>query len=248
MRKNEISLNEAKITNQKKLTNKRSQSDHLTTESNLIAAVSVKNALEEEKRQKQSNTYSIELSAESEQNKQQSKQIETRIRKERNSQEVDHIVNSKWKELIPELDGAGIPINKTVKSLLKLYAPLEVRRAIALLKVRKRERHIPNPSGYFVSALKGDWGAQKGSKNLVEGDPLGYAERNREDQEIDTAAVFRHWYDLACELGYCRGQEIREGEQWINLSGSWERWADAVARGYSLGYLKKIMRRNQGQG
>jgi hypothetical protein len=126
-------------------------------------------------------------------------------------------------------------MNKTVTSLLKLYSAEEVRKAIAILKVRKREKYIPNVAGYFVSALKGDWG----SKSLVESG-------DREKQEIDEAAVFRYWYDLARDLGYCSGQEIREGEQWINLSGSWERWVDAVGRGYSLEYLKKIMRRNQG--
>ena len=52
-------------------------------------------------------------------------------------------------------------------------------------------------------------------------------------------------YDLARELGYCSGQEVRDGEQWVNLSGSWERWNDTVERGYSLEYLKKIMKRNQ---
>jgi hypothetical protein len=64
-------------------------------------------------------------------------------------------------------------------------------------------------AGYFVSALKGDWG----SKEIIENG----------ETEVDKAAVFRHWYDLARELGYCSGQEIREGEEWINLSGSWER-------------------------
>ena len=87
-----------------------------------------------------------------------------------------------------------------------------------------------------MSALKGDWAGQ----NLVsnEGD---------RSEEVDKAAVFRHWYDLAKELGYCSGQQIREGEQWICLSGSWEKWDLAVNRGYSLEYLKKIMKRNQGQ-
>jgi hypothetical protein len=120
-----------------------------------------------------------------------------------------------------------------VKSLLKLYPRKKVESAIALLKVRKREKHIPNVAGYFVSALKGDWG----SKSLVENG----------ETEVDMAAIFRHWYDLARELGYCSGQEIREGSQWINLSGSWEKWEEAVQRGYSLEYLKKIMKRNQGR-
>jgi hypothetical protein len=144
---------------------------------------------------------------------------------------VDYIVNSKWEKLIPELDGAGIPTNKTLKYLLKLYPAEKVREAIAIFRSRKREQHIPNPSGYFVAALKGDWGG----KQIIESP--------ESTGEIDTNAVFRHWYDLARELGYCSGQEDREGEQWICLSGSWERWSDAVARGYSLEYLKKIMKR-----
>jgi len=92
----------------------------------------------------------------------------------------------------------------------------------------------PNLSGYFVSALKGDWG----STNVV---------NNSESEEVDEGAVFRHWYDLGKRLGYCSGQEIREGEQWVILSGSWESWESAVQRGYSLSYLKKIMSRNQGK-
>ncbi|MEM8832144.1 MAG: hypothetical protein AAGE96_22745 [Cyanobacteria bacterium P01_G01_bin.19] len=97
---------------------------------------------------------------------------------------------------------------------------------------------ISVPYRYFVSALKGDWGA----KNLV-------SEKggDRASQEIDKTAIFRHWYDLARELGYCSGQEMREGEQWICLSGSWEKWENAVNRGYSLEYLKKIIKRNQRQ-
>ena len=133
------------------------------------------------------------------------------------------------------LDSTGIPINKTVTNLLKLYPKEKVESAIALLKVRKREKHIPNPSGYFVSALKGDWAGQ----NLVS------VMKVQGDRQTDKAAVFRHWYDLAKELGYCSGQQVREGEQWVNLSGSWELWESAVERGYSLSYLKKVVKRNQ---
>ncbi|HEY9768523.1 MAG TPA: hypothetical protein V6C71_08425 [Coleofasciculaceae cyanobacterium] len=123
-------------------------------------------------------------------------------------------------------------------SLLKLYPSEKVENALALLKARKREQHIPNPSGYFVSALKGDWG----SKTLVSDQRC-----DRGCEEIDKAAIFRHWYDLARELGYCSGQEVREGKQWICLSGAWESWEKAIARGYSLSYLKKIIKRNQRQ-
>jgi hypothetical protein len=243
----ELSRNSTKITNHRKPTTKQ-RGDLLTTESNVIAAAKVKNVLKEEEKQKQRIHHSEELTAESGQNKAQSSrrllgmnlhtqnapmQIKLENEEERNVARVDCIINKDWKELIPELDGAGIPINKTVKSLLKLYPKEKVEEAIALLRARKREKHIPNVAGYFVSALKGEWG----SKSLVENG----------ETEVDTAAVFRHWYDLARELGYCSGQEIREGSQWICLSGAWEKWEEAVKRGYSLEYLKKIMKRNQGR-
>jgi hypothetical protein len=226
MQDTDISLKESKITT-RKLTTK--QSDRIEL---IAAAVDVKNALEEEKSQKDSNPYSKQLTIVPGQNQEQSSLIKSNTGKKTNVAQVDYIVNNKWQELIPELDRAGIVMNQTVKSLLKLYTAEEVRNAIALLKVRKREQYIPNPSGYFVSALKGDWG----SKSLVESGEI----------EVDAAAVFRHWYDLARELGYCSGEEIREEEQWICLSGAWEKWSDAVSRGYSLEYLKKIMRRNWG--
>lgn len=128
-----------------------------------------------------------------------------------------------------------VETRRQYKDLLKLYPAEKVENAIALVRARKREQHIPNPSGYFVSALKGDWGA----KNLVSEKGGDHVE------EIDRGAVFRHWYDLARELGYCSGQEMREGEQWVILSGSWEKWEDTVKRGYSLDYFKKIMKRNR---
>jgi hypothetical protein len=65
-------------------------------------------------------------------------------------------------------------MNKTVRSLLKLYAPEEVRRAIRL-RVPFGIIAIPNVAGYFVSALKGDWGG----KSI--------------ECESDKVAVFRHW-------------------------------------------------------
>ena len=136
--------------------------------------------------------------------------------------------------MIPLLDSAGVAVSKTVRDLLKLYPAEKVEGAIAILKERKREKHVSNPSGYFVSALQGDWAGQSVT---VEGS---------DSEEGDKGAVFRHWYDLARSLGYCSGQDKREGEQWVCLSGSWEKWSDAVKRGYSMSYLKKIMKRNQG--
>ena len=199
-----------------------------------FAAASLKIALEEET---QSNTkhYSARLTALNSQIKQESTQDRSNPDEEKKTAEVDYLVNKNWSKLIPLLDGAGVPINRTIKDLLKLYPVEKVESAISLIKARKRESHIPNPSGYFVSALKGDWGA----KNLV-----SELRCDRTSQEVDRGAIFRHWYDLSRELGYCSGQEVREGEQWICLSGSWEKWETAVNRGYSLDYLKKIMKRN----
>ena len=133
------------------------------------------------------------------------------------------------------LDSTGVLVNKTVRDLLKLYPAEKVEQAIAIVKSRKRDQYIPNLSGYFVAALKGDWASQ----NLTVGE--------ESDRELDKGAVFRHWYDLARELGYCSGQQVRDGVQWVDLSGSWEKWSDAVERGYSLSYLKKIMKRNNKQ-
>jgi hypothetical protein len=136
-----------------------------------------------------SNVHSNELIAASRQNKERSKAKKHNSEEDKNSDLVDYIVNKKWQELIPLLDSTGIPVNKTVINLLKLYPKEQVARAIALFKTRKREQHIPNPSGYFVAALKGDWGGKAISEN------------SELAPEIDTATVFRHWYDLAKELG-----------------------------------------------
>ena len=121
-------------------------------------------------------------------------------------------------------------MNKTLISLLKTHKSEEVNNAIALFKTRKRAQHIPNPAGYFTEALKGNWA----SESAVTADP----------SDVDKASVFRYWYDLARQLGYCSGQEVREDEQWVCLSGTWEKWSGAVERGYSIDYLKKIVKRS----
>ena len=240
----DISLYEPKITNQKETTKQSDKPNGMAslrfcTESISIAAAPSKSALKGEINQKGNNPHSVELTATIAKKKAQSGLNKPNTGKETNVAQVDCIFNKDWKALIPLLNSTGIPVNKTVTNLLKLYPPQKVESAIALLKARKRESHIPNPLGYFVSALKGDWGA----RNLVSEESSG---DRYQSSEVDKAAVFRHWYDLARELGYCSGQQIREGEQWICLSGSWERWDLAVKRGYSLDYLKKIIKRNKG--
>ena len=169
------------------------------------------------------------------QNKTKSRDAEENIGEDKNLPGVDYIVNKQWKCHLKQLDSAGVPINPTVVRMVKKYKEEEVEGAYAILKTRKREQHIPNPAGYFVQALKEGW---------ANGSTLG------NEENLDSGArdsIFRYWYDLARELGYCSSTEIRDGEQWVCLSGSWEKWSDAIARGYSLDYLKKVLKRNQGR-
>jgi hypothetical protein len=240
VRDTNISLNEPKSTTR-----------DLATEQS--AAAPRKTALRKEEIQKRVKPLQESSTAPISQNKVKSEQVESTKSGDKITGKVDYIVNAEcavrqapefnsgepdrkdWSKQLEELDSAGVPTNKTVVNLLKMYSPEQVRGAIALVKSRKRDQHIPNPSGYFVAALKQDWA----SKQIVE--------NPQSEGEIDTAAVFRHWYDLARELGYCSSQEVREGEQWVCISGAWEKWADAVGRGYSLEYLKKIMKRNTRQ-
>jgi hypothetical protein len=221
VRDTNISLNEPKSTTR-----------DLATEQS--AAAPRKTALRKEEIQKRVKPLQESSTANAGQNKVKSEQVESTKSGDKITGKVDYIVNKDWSKQLEELDSAGVPTNKTVVNLLKMYSPEQIRGAIALVKSRKRDQHIPNPSGYFVAALKQDWA----SKQIVNIESEG---------EIDTATVFRHWYDLGRELGYCSGQEIRDGEQWVCLSGTWEKWADAVKRGYSLDYLKKIMKRNTRQ-
>jgi hypothetical protein len=233
VRDSEISLYKSKNTNLD-LTAKQVVSDRPKIQSPPSAAAPREIALKEEEIQKGIKPPTERRTACTSQKNSKLEQAQSNIDEDKTSGKVDYIVNKDWSKQIEELDSAGVPINKTVVNLLKMYTPEQIRRAIALFKARKRDQHIPNPSGYFVAALKGDWG----SKQIVTNESTG---------EIDTAAVFRHWYDLARELGYCSSQEVRDGEQWVCISGSWEKWADAVERGYSLEYLKKIMKRNTRQ-
>jgi len=234
MENNKVSLNEPKITT-KKETTKQDLGDRNINKSNSIAAATSKETSEEGKKQKQSSLRTDQLTAVPSQIERESENKELYPNKEKEVTAVDALVNPKWKELIPLLDSTGIPINKTLISLLKLYPSEKVENAIALYRNRKREKYIENPSGYFTKILEGDW-ASKSLANADDG-----------DSQIDLQAVFGHWYDLARQLGYCSGREMREGEQWVCLSGAWEKWSDAVARGYDLSYLKKVVQRNQGR-
>lgn len=178
---------------------------------------------------KSNQTKSSSFSAQENRNTFKNKQ---NISKDKSSGQVEQIINLKWKKQISDLDSVGIPINKTLIGLLKSYEFERVESAIALFKARKKEQHIPNLAGYFLTVLKENWA----SENIIGA-----------NSEVDCASVFRYWYDLAKELGYCSGQEMREGEQWVYVSGTWEKWSSAVERGYSLNYLKKVAKRNKNQ-
>ena len=183
LRDSELSLYESKITTKERTTEQ--SSDRLRDKSNLVAAARQNEALEREKSQKNNNPHSVELIASIVQENSESEPVNSNTGEDKNLLNVDYIVNIKWEKLIPLLDSTGIPINKTVTSLLKLYPKEKVESAIALVKARRREQHIPNVSGYFVSALKGDWG----SKTLVARGETG----DRQSAEIDKATVFRYW-------------------------------------------------------
>ena len=145
------------------------------------------------------------------------------------------INNQSWRSHLEELDQLGVAGNKTIVNGLKTFSTEKVEAVIALYRVRKRETgYIENPCGYFMQALKEDWAASKAKQVVNNDDP-----QSAEDQ----AALFRYWFDLAKELGYCSKSEEREGERWVCISGIWEKFTDAWGRGYNLEYLRKVKKR-----
>ena len=102
-----------------------------------------------------------------------------------------------------------------------------------LVTLKREAGYIENPCGYFMQALKEDWAGQKQAQVI-----------NDDSQAPeDQAALFRYWFDLAKELGYCSKSEEREGDRWVFLSGVWERFTDAWERGYNLEYFRKVKKR-----
>lgn len=134
------------------------------------------------------------------------------------------IKNKNWFSHREELDNLGLQLNSTVLKLIKEYPSQEVERAIAFVKIRKRDKYIENPTGYFVQALKENWG---GETNIA---------ANEQDK-------FRYWYSLAKELGHVTGSEIRDGEQWVCFTGTWSRYQNVVERGHTVDYLKTVINR-----
>lgn len=136
----------------------------------------------------------------------------------------EKINNKNWRKHREELDNLGIQVNSTVLRLIKKNSSESVEGAIAFLKIGKRDNYLENPTGYFVQALKEKWNSQ--SKCAA----------NEQDK-------FRYWYSLAKELGQVTGSEIRDGEQWVCFTGTWEIYQNVVERGHTIEYLKKVIDR-----
>ena len=219
----DTSLYEPKNTNHKKETSKQ-PSDRASTESSSFAAASPLDTSQEKETASSSASPNSAKSSNSSNRK--------TVRQNKTTAGVDEKVNKKWRSQLKNLDDAGIEVNQTLISLIKSYSYEEVENALALLKTRKRQQHIPNPAGYFTQALKQGW-ANKLALDT--------------DSDADSTSVFRYWYDLAKKIGCCQGQEVRDGEQWVMVSGSWEKWSSVVVRGYSINYLKKILKRYGGR-
>ncbi len=145
------------------------------------------------------------------------------------------INNPDWRSHLEQLDQLGVTGNKTIVNALKTFSRSKVEAAIALYRVRKRETgYIENPCGYFMQALKEDWAGDRAKQVALD---------NPQTPE-DKAALFRYWFDLAKEMGYCSKSEIREdGERWVCMSGTWEKFTSAWERGYTLEYLRKLMKK-----
>ena len=143
------------------------------------------------------------------------------------------INNKEWRSHLEEIDQLGVRGNKTIVNALKTYSKEKVEAAIALYRARKRETgYIENPCGYFIQALKEDWAGQKAKQVINNDDPQ------------NQAALFRCWFELAKEFGLCSKSEEREGERWVYVSGTWEKFTDAWERGFNLEYLRKTKKRH----
>ena len=127
MRDSKLSYIEPKITTKEKTTEQKC--DRSCTKSTPVAAAQAKKAVEEEITQKGNNPHLAGLTASLGQKKAQLEPNKSNPSEETNVAQVDHIVNKNWKALIPLLDSTGIPINKTVTNLLKLYPSEKVESA-----------------------------------------------------------------------------------------------------------------------
>lgn len=138
------------------------------------------------------------------------------------------INNSQWRLHLDKLDELGLKLNQNIENLVKSYSSKDVELAIALFIERRRQGTLVKPEGYFVQTLKEGWGKEQ---------PIAQEENSKE--------VFATWYGMLRLLGDVCGQEVREGEQWVNANGYWERFEDMWERGYTLDFVRKRYQRSK---
>lgn len=150
--------------------------------------------------------------------------IQTKSKK--NSHKKVKVKNEQWEDCLDEIGKAGININQSIKYLVQKYTHEEVKAALALYVVRRNEGGITNPNGYFSQALREGW-------------KINNREQSDDDGEVKE---FRIWYSLAREIGCVDKWESRDNKIWVQMSGEWQIWQEAVERGWSLEYLRKRAR------
>jgi hypothetical protein len=116
VRDSELSLYESKNTNL-----------DLTAEQFVAAETEI--ALKEEEIPKRTKPPRESSTAPIGQKKAKSEQVESTKSGDKISGKVDYIINKDWSKQIEELDSTGIPINKTVVNLLKMYSAEQIRGA-----------------------------------------------------------------------------------------------------------------------
>jgi sRNA-binding carbon storage regulator CsrA len=128
VRDSELSYIESKSTT-REVTAEQVESDLCHQQSKQSAAAPREIALEKKEIQKRIKSPSDKLSASAGQKNLKSGQAQSNTGDDKTTSKVDYIVNKNWSDLIPNLDDAGIPTNKTVINLLKMYSPEQVRGA-----------------------------------------------------------------------------------------------------------------------
>jgi hypothetical protein len=105
------------------------ESDFEPQQSKQSAAAQREIALEEEEIQKRKSSPPQRRTACNGQKKLKSEQVESNPGEDKKVGKVDYIVNKDWEKQLEELDSTGVPTNKTVINLLKMYTPEQVRIA-----------------------------------------------------------------------------------------------------------------------
>lgn len=164
----------------------------------------------------------------SEQQSEQPREVEKPII---NADRVERVIREELsdrdKEFLRQLEDLGAIANETILNLIQKTDPAKIKRSIGYIREQRRVRYIKNVGGYFVQCIKGDWGAGIKAVNM------------EQVKEEDLPALFAQWYHLAQKLGVATRKKLVDGEYWAEMSGQWEKWKDAIKRGYTFEYLQK---------